>query len=373
MKTLKDIDAKGKRVFYRPDYNVPYKEGKIQDDFRIQATFPTLDLLIKQGAKIIIGSHMGRPDGQRNPEFEMRPVAERLADKYTKQTVRLAHEVTATEVDAAISEMAEGDILVLPNLRFFAEEEANDETFAKSLAGLADLYVNDAFACDHRAHASIVGVPKEIPGFAGYLLEKELEHLGMLLEKPKSPFVVIMGGAKVSDKIEVIRALGKVADKLLIGGAMANTFLLAKGEDIGKSKAETDKVELAKELITELGDKLYLAEDYAKKDVDGGFSYLDIGPKAIEAFKKELKDAKTIFWNGSLGYIEDPEYAKATNEIASFIGDLKGVASVVAGGDTVETVTKLKIHDKFTFVSTGGGAALEFLAGEKLPGVEVLQ
>lgn len=373
MKTLKDLECQGKVVFYRPDYNVPLKDGVIQDDFRITATFPTLDVLIEKGAKIVIGAHLGRPDGKPSPEFELRPVAERLADQYEDQTVRLAHEIEAPEVKDALAEMQAGDILVLPNLRFYAGEEANDQEFAKTLASLADFYVNDAFACDHRAHASIVGVAELLPAYPGLLLQKELTNLGALLKRPEKPFVVVMGGAKVSDKIEVIRSLGKIADSILIGGAMANTFLLAQGEDIGKSLAEPEKVELAKKLMEELGDKLILAEDYVQDGEGAEARYMDIGDKAVEDFKAQLSEAKTIFWNGSLGYTEDPRFAKASQAIAEYIGGLKDVTSIVAGGDTVEMITRLKLHDNFTFISTGGGATLEFLAGDELPGVKYLQ
>jgi phosphoglycerate kinase len=373
MKTLKDFDLKGKKVLYRPDYNVPLKDGQIQDPFRIEATYPTLDYLIDSGAKIIIATHLGRPDGKKVKELETRVVAEYLAEHYLDSTVRLAHEIKAPEVDAALEEMEEGDILILPNLRFSQEEEGNGQKFAEELASLAEIYVNDAFACDHRAHASIVGVPAILPGAPGFLLENELEHLGSLIKNPESPFVVIMGGAKVSDKIEVIKTLAAKADTILIGGAMANTFLLAKGEDIGKSKAEADKVDVAKALMEEFGDKLVIAPDYVK-DVDtADFRYLDIGEESVELFKKYLSKAKTIFWNGSLGYTEEEAYAKASQAVAEYVAGLKKATSIVAGGDTVEMITRLDLYDKFTFISTGGGAALEFLAGEELPGVKALE
>jgi len=349
------------------------KDGEIQDDYRIVTSFPSLDYLIAQGAKIIIGTKMGDPKGKRVPELELRPVAEYLADHYPDHTVRLTHEIEHEEVDAAIEAMKPGDMLMLPNLRFYPEEQAGDARFAERLAHLADVYVNEAFPVDHRGDTSIAILPTLLPSYAGLQLEKEMKHLGMLVEKPEHPFVVVMGGAKVSDKIEVIEALAKQADSLLIGGAMANTFLLAKGEDVSKSLVEADKVDVAKKLLDELGDKLVIAADYVKKEVDGGFSYMDIGPEAVKQFKDALGKAKTIFWNGSLGYAEDPAYAVATQEIAKFIGDLKGVQSVVAGGDTVETITTLELHDKFTFVSTGGGAALEFLAGKELPGIKALE
>lgn len=370
--TLPNAAVKGKVVFYRADYNVPLQDGKILDDFRIISTFPTLEYLMQQECKIVIGSHLGRPDGEEKPEFSLRPVVERIADQYPDRVVRMAHQIDHPDVHKAIEAMAPGDILVLPNLRFYPGEEANDTRFAQQLADLAEVYVNDAFSVDHRAHASVVGVPALLPGFAGFVLDKELKNLGMLLEKPAHPFVVIMGGAKVSDKIEVIQALAKQADTLLIGGAMANTFLLAKGEDVSKSKAETDKVDVAKQLMKELGDKLVLAADFVKAEVEGGFAYEDIGPAAIKQFQEKLAGAKTIFWNGSLGMAENPTYAVGTESIAKYISGMKNVSSVVAGGDTVETITNLKLHDAFSFVSTGGGAALEFLGGKELPGVLAL-
>lgn len=374
MKTLNELECQDKKVFYRPDYNVPIKNGVIVDDFRIISTFPSLDILMEKGAKIIIGTHLGRPDGKVVPELELRPIAEALADHYEDRVIRLAHAIEAVEVEKAISEMRPGDILILPNLRFYPGEEANDPEFANVLADLADFYVNDAFACDHRAHASIVGVPGQIPGFAGPLLEKELSNLGNLLEDPAHPFVVVMGGAKVSDKIEVIHNLAKLAEHILIGGAMANTFLLAEGEEIGKSLAESEKLEVAKDLMKDLGDKLILASDFVKDDPKSAdFRYLDLGEESVKNFKEYLGKAKTVFWNGSLGYTEDDRYIGASKAIAEFLAGLKGVTTVVAGGDTVEMITKLDLHDKFSFVSTGGGAALEFLAGDKLPGVEVLK
>ena len=282
MHTLHQADLKNKKVFYRADYNVPFENGEISDDFRILASKPTLDYMMEQGARIIIGTHLGRPDGHRIAQFELRPVDERLAELYPKCTVRLAHEVQAPEVDQAVAAMRPGDILLLPNLRFYPEEEGNNEAFSRQLASLADVYVNDAFACDHRAHASIVGVPSFLPHYAGFLLEAEVKNLTHLMQHPAKPFVVIMGGAKVSDKIEVIEILAAKADYLLIGGAMANTFLLAKGEDISQSKAEKDKVQLAESLLEKFGEKIVLASDYVKDSIDDNhFRYLDIGPDAV--------------------------------------------------------------------------------------------
>jgi len=371
MKSVTELDCQGKVVFYRPDYNVPLKNGVIQDDFRIIATFPTIDTLIEKGAKIVIGSHMGRPDGKVVEDLELTPVAQRIADQYDDVTIRLAHSVDDPDVKAAISEMEEGDILILPNLRFYAGEEENDKKFAGSLASLADYYVNDAFACDHRAHASIVGVPELLPAYAGFLVQAEVEHLGGILEDPTPPFVVVMGGAKVSDKIGVIEKLGRVADRILIGGAMANTFLLAMGEEIGASVAEPEKVEEAKSLMEKFGSKLIIAEDYLQDKEGEGFKYLDIGEKAVTTFIEELKKAKTVFWNGSLGYTEDELFAGGSKAIAEFLAGSKA-KTIIAGGDTVELISRLNIRRKFNFVSTGGGAALEFLAGDELPGIAVL-
>jgi 3-phosphoglycerate kinase len=374
LRTLADADFKGKTVFYRADYNVPLENGVIKDPFRITSSFPTLDYLMEQGAKIVICTHIGKPDGKEVPALDVRPIAEFLAAHYTDAQVHLAHKLNDPQVKNSIEGLRPGDILLLPNIRFYKEEEANDQDFAKQLSEMADVYVNDAFACDHRAHASIVGVPSFIDGYAGLLVQKEIESLGNLTGNPEHPFVVIMGGAKVSDKIEVIRSLAQVADTILIGGAMANTFLLAKGEDISNSKAEPEKVEVAKQLLEEFSDKLVLAEDFVKDTSDdGSFRYLDIGSKAIEQFKTYLKGAKTIFWNGSLGYAEDPRYAVATDAIAHYVSSLKGVTTVVAGGDTVENITRLNLHESFSFISTGGGAALEFLGGQELPGIEVLK
>jgi phosphoglycerate kinase len=373
MKNLKEADLKGKTVFYRPDYNVPLKEGEIQDPYRIDSTFDTLNYLIEQGAKIVIGVHIGQPKGLPVPELETRPVAEYLADKYPDHTVQLAHDIAAPEVAESVEAMQPGDMLLLPNLRFYPGEEENDPEFAALLAALGEVYVNDAFAVDHRAHASLVGVPALLPHYPGFLLQKELDTLGSLLKEPAHPFVVVMGGAKVSDKIEVIRSLAVIADTILIGGAMANTFLLAQGQDISESKAEPDKVDVAKALLAEFGEKLVVAADYVKDGDESTFRYLDIGEKAIEQFEGYLKNARTILWNGSLGYTEDPKYAKASTDIATFIGGLAGVTSIVAGGDTVEMITELDLHDKFTFISTGGGAALDLLAGKELPAVTALE
>lgn len=374
MRILTDLAFAGKTVLYRPDYNVPLRDGAIADDYRIRRTFPTLDALRQADCKIVIASHLGRPEGTRDEAFSLRPVAEYLANHYSDALVSMASEIDHKDVRARIEHMRARDILVLPNVRFFPEEEANDKAFGKKLSALADVYVDDAFAAVHRAHASIVRPPELLPAAAGLLLQEEVSVLTSLLDAPARPFVVVMGGAKVSDKIEVLKRLGQMADHVLIGGAMANTFLLAQGEDISASKAEPEKVGVAKKLIEELGDKLVLASDYVKDEAeDGSFRYLDIGPQAVHEFRSILSEAKTIFWNGSLGYAEDARFAVASEAIASFLAGLDEVTTVVAGGDTVELVTRLELHERIGFVSTGGGAALELLAGEELPGVEALK
>lgn len=375
MNNLRNAQLSGKRVLYRPDYNVPVKNGEIRDDFRITATYPTLDFLIEQGAKIIIASHLGRPDGHVMEEFSLRPVAEQLANHYRKSKVQMANQIFNPAVDQTIATMRGGDILVLPNVRFFEGEEANNDAFGHQLSDLADVFVLDAFACAHRAHSSIVAPAKYLPSYPGFLMEKELEHLGKLVGEPEHPFVVIMGGAKVSDKIEMIKLLGEKADVILVGGAMANTFLLAQGEPVGDSLVEKEKRHVAEELMHALGSKLFLAPDYVKDGEGDHFRYLDIGEKAVAQFKDRMADAKLIFWNGSLGYTEEAPYDKGSREIAEFLAERTsaGVTTIVAGGDTVEMVDRLKIHDKLTFVSTGGGAALEFLSGKELPGVAGLK
>ena len=373
MLNLRDADLKGKRVLYRPDYNIPLKGGVIQDDFRIRATYPTLDFLIEKGAKIIIVSHLGRPDGHPLAEFSIRPVAVALADHYTKHRVRMANELFAPEVTSTIASMANGDILVLPNIRFYAAEEENNAAFGAQLANLADVYVSDAFANAHRAHASMVRPAEYLPSYPGFLMEDELKHLNKVVSGEVHPYVAILGGAKVSDKIDMVKMIGQHADTVLIGGAMANTFLLAQGEPIGDSKAEPEKRHIAEEIMHDLGTKLYLAPDYVKDGEGDHFRYLDIGEKSIALFKEKLEGAKLVFWNGSLGYTEEAPYDKGSREIAEFLANMPDALTVVAGGDTVEMLTRLNLHDKIGFVSTGGGAALDLLSGVPLPGVDALE
>jgi phosphoglycerate kinase len=289
--------------------------------------------------------------------------------------VHMVHKLFDPAVEQTIANLGAGDMVLLPNIRFFAEEEENAAGFGQYLASLADVFVLDAFACAHREHASIVGPTQFLPSYPGFLMEKELQMLGGLTKEPKHPFVVIMGGAKVSDKIDIMQKLGTVADKILIGGAMANTFLLAQGEDIGASKAEAEKRGVAENLMHEYGAKLFLAPGYVKEEIEGTFRYLDIDQKSVEQFKQHLSDAQTIFWNGSLGYTEDERYAVASKAIAQYLTErtAAGATTIIAGGDTVDMVSQLGIHDQLSFVSTGGGAALEFLGGTVLPGVAALE
>lgn len=375
MHNLKEANLRGKRVLYRPDYNVPMKLGEIQDPFRITATFPTLDYLIEQGAKIIIATHLGRPGGHVMEEFSLRPIAEYLADHYPKQMVCLASQIYLDEIEETTTKMRPGDILVLPNLRFFEGEELCHPEFGRNLAALADLYVNDAFANAHRSHASMILPPQFLPSYPGFLLEQEVEELGKLLHSPEHPFVVIMGGAKVIDKIEILKELEKVADTFLIGGALANTFLLAQGEKIGNSKAEPEQRHLAEQIMHQFGSKLFLATDFVKEQGSEGdnFRYLDIGEKSIAQFKERLSGAKTVFWNGPLGYIEEEPYDQGSKAIAEYLAKHSGT-TIVAGGEVVELVSKLNLRDQFTFVSTGGGASLDFISKDgKLPALIALE
>ncbi len=381
---LKDI--KGKRVLVRVDFNVPVKDGKVEDDTRIAAALPTITHLIEGGAKVILMSHLGRPKGERDPKFSLAPAAKRLGDLLGKP-VRMAPDCVGEEAEKMAGELAEGDVLLLENTRFHKAEKKNDPAFAEGLARLGDVYVNDAFGSAHRAHASTEGVTKYIkPAVAGFLLQKEIEAFNKVLGDPENPFVAILGGAKVSDKIGVIEnLLGKV-DSLIIGGAMAYTFYLAQGKKAGDSKVEPDKVDLAKELLKKAGTKLMLplddviadrfAEDAETKVVDAGaipdgWMGLDIGPKSVDAFSEEVKKAKTVVCNGPMGVFEMPAFAKGTFALAQAVADSDAV-SVLGGGDSVSAVNKSGLADKMTHLSTGGGASLELLEGKTLPGIAAL-
>jgi len=387
-KTVKDIALKGKKVIVRVDFNVPLDENRnITDDRRIVAALPTIEYILKQNvAKVILMSHLGRPKGTGpEAEFKLDTVAKQL-EKLLKQKVLYLPDCVGTEVKSAIDRATE-KVVLLENLRFHKAEEKNDPAFAKQLAELADIYVNDAFGTAHRAHASTAGITQYLPSVAGFLIEKELQYLGEAINNPKRPLVVILGGAKVSDKIELIKNLLKKADSILIGGGMAYTFLKAQGIPIGDSKLEADKVDLAKELIAEAKKanvNLGLTQDFViassfesneAKIVDkipDGWQSLDIGPKTRQAFKDVLAKAKTVVWNGPVGVFERDVYANGTKEIANYLAGLKGITTIIGGGDSAAAVSKFGLEDKMTHISTGGGASLEFLEGKELPGVAAL-
>jgi len=387
----------GKRVFMRVDYNVPLDEatGAITDEKRIKATVPSVEHLVKAGAKIILGSHLGRPKGKRDPKQSLQPVAAALS-KILNKPVAFVDDCIGEKVDAAVAALKNGDILLLENLRFYAEEEKNVPAFCEKLAKNADVYINDAFGTAHRAHASTEGMAQIIKKrggqcAAGFLMEKELKYLGGALANPGHPFVCILGGAKVSDKINVIENLLKIADVILIGGAMAYTFRKAQGYNVGKSLCENDKIDLAKSLLEKAkGKKFFLPTDQLEttkfeagaptqitKDpnITDGWEGVDIGPKTIEEYKKVVATAKTVVWNGPMGVFEIPDFAKGTFEVAQAVADAtqkNGAITIIGGGDSAKAVKKAKLADKVSFVSTGGGASLEFLEGKELPGVAAL-
>ena len=384
-KTIRDVNVKNKRVLVRVDFNVPLDDkGHVTDDTRIVASLPTIKYLIEQGAKVILCSHLGRPKGKEE-KFSMRPVATRLQQLLGKP-VTFVSDCIGQPVQRVVEAMNAGDVVLLENVRFYPEEEKNDPEFAKKLAAFGDVYVNDAFGSAHRAHSSTEGVTKFLPAYAGFLMEKELEYLGKALANPAKPFVAILGGAKVSDKIKVIENLLPKVDSLLIGGGMANTFLAAKGLNLGQSLVEADKLDVAKALMEKSGAKIVLpvdaviadkfAADAQSKVVDvnaipSDWRMLDIGPKTIETFEKILANAKTVVWNGPLGVFEMPAFAKGTVEIAKRLAS-SGATTIIGGGDSAAAVEQAGVADKMTHISTGGGASLEFLEGKVLPGVAAL-
>ncbi|KRQ88037.1 Phosphoglycerate kinase [Caloramator mitchellensis] len=389
-KTVRDIDVKGKRVIVRCDFNVPQdKEGNISDDRRIVAALPTIKYLIENGAKVILMSHLGRPKEGYEAKYSLKPVAARLSQLLGKE-VKLAEdaEVVGENAVRLSSELKEGEVLLLENVRFVKTETKNDLDFAKKLASLADIFVNDAFGTAHRAHSSTAGIANYIPAVAGFLIEKEIEIMGKALENPERPFVAILGGAKVSDKIGVINNLLEKVDKLIIGGGMAYTFLKAQGLNIGNSLLEADKIEYAKEMLdkaNEKGVKIYLPVDHvvAKEfkadaehhvvdvEIPEGYMGLDIGPKTVKLYEEALKDAKTVIWNGPMGVFEMPAFAVGTKAIAEKLSNVDGT-TIIGGGDSAAAVEQLGYAEKMTHISTGGGASLEFLEGLELPGIAAL-
>ncbi|NLE43304.1 MAG: phosphoglycerate kinase [Chloroflexi bacterium] len=384
--TVRDVDVKGKRVLVRVDFNVPLKDGTVTDDTRIRAALPTLEHLLQQGAALILCSHLGRPKGKVAPEYRMDPVGVRLQELLGRP-VRKLDDCVGPEVETTIAAIQPGDVVLLENTRFHAEETANDLNFAKQLAGLADIFVNDAFGAAHRAHASTEGVAHYLPAVAGFLMEKELEFLGRATENPEHPYVAILGGAKVSDKIAVIENLLRQCDRLIIGGGMANTFFRAMGFDTGDSLVEEDAVATAKTLLEAAGSQIVLPVDVVIADrfdndanlkvvapnaVPAGWRILDVGPKTIATFESALSDARTVVWNGPLGVFEMPNFAKGTFAVADLLANLDAV-TVIGGGDSAAAVAQAGLADRMTHVSTGGGASLEFLEGKVLPGVAALQ
>lgn len=394
IKSIKEINVEGKRVFVRVDFNVPLDQnGNVADNTRIVAVLPTIRYLLEHGAKVILASHLGRPKGQKNLKYTLRPVAEALAT-LLNQPVIFLDDCVGSDVEESISEMAENSVVLLENLRFHAEEEANDEIFSKQLARLADVYINDAFGTAHRAHASTAGmVPYVSEKAAGFLIEKELEFLCQKVDQPARPFCVVLGGAKVSDKIGVIESVLDKADRILIGGAMAYTFALAEGRMVGNSRVEPDFVELAKQLITKAKEKgvdLQLPIDTVSTDkidfdnrtlgelkvfegpIEDGWEGVDIGPKTAEKYAKIIRDSKTVLWNGPVGIFEIEASAQGSYKIAQAMAACEGT-TIIGGGDCVKAVHQSGCADEISFLSTGGGASLQLLEGKPLPGLEALK
>jgi len=385
-KTIKDIDVQDKKVLVRVDFNVPLKDGAVSDDTRIRAALPTIQYLLERNAAVILCSHLGRPKDSVDPQYSLKPVAEYLA-KLIPQKVNFAEDCIGPAAQKAAGELKSGEVLVLENTRFHAGETKNDPAMAKELASLADIFVNDAFGSAHRAHASTAGVADYLPAVAGFLMEKEIQYLGQAIDDPKRPFVAILGGAKVSDKIGVVRNLLKKADMVLIGGGMANTFFKAQGYPVGDSLAEDEALDTARELVKEGANKLRLPVDVVIADkfddgaekktmpvgpVPDGWRILDIGAETVAAYSKIIAGAKTVVWNGPMGVFEFPNFAKGTFEIAKAVADSDAI-SVIGGGDSVAAVNQTSLVDKISHISTGGGASLEMLEGLELPGLAVLQ
>jgi len=384
-KTVKDIDLKGKRVLMRVDFNVPMADGKVTDDKRIKAALPTIQYVLDQGASLMLMSHLGRPKGGPDPEFSLKAAAETLAGLLGRP-VQMAPDCVGSEVEKMAQALQPGDVLMLENTRFHAGEEKNDLGLAKQMAALGDVYVNDAFGSAHRAHSSTEGIARFLPAVSGFLMEQELEYLGRAVSNPEHPYVAILGGAKISDKILVVETLLAKCDKLIIGGGMANTFLAAKGYNMQDSLVEAASIETAKSLLAKSGNKLILPVDAVIADrfeaeadtqvvdadkIPAGWRMMDVGPKTLELYKKELSGAKLIVWNGPVGVFEMPKFAEGTFALAKLLAE-SGATTVIGGGDSASAVKKAGVAKQMTHVSTGGGASLEFLEGKELPGVAAL-
>lgn len=385
-KTLKDIEVAGKRVLVREDLNVPLNEGKVTDDTRIVAALPTINYLIDQGAAVIIMSHLGRPGGERKDEFSLKPVAEYLAG-LLEAKVHFVSDSIGPKAQKAAAELQSGEILVLENTRFYPGEEENDPEFGRELASLAEIFVNDAFGTSHRAHASNVGVASHLPTVAGFLMEKEIEFLGNAIDAPDRPFVAILGGAKVSGKIGVIKNLLNKVDRILIGGGMANTFFASQGFEMGDSLVETEVLDLARQLITQAGEKMVLpvdfviADEFTKDaqrgimkigDIPEGWMVLDVGPETLSLFNQTIVKSRTIIWNGPMGVFEFPSFSTGTFGLAELIAE-SNARSIIGGGDSAAAIKQAGLEDRITHISTGGGASLKMLEGARLPGLEAIQ
>jgi len=384
-KTVKDIDLKGKRVLMRVDFNVPMQDGKVTDDKRVRASLPTIKYVLDQEAALILMSHLGRPKSASDSEFSLRPVAEVLAS-LLDIPVKMAPDFVGSEVETMVKELQPGEVLMLENTRFHPGEEKNDLELAKQMSVLGEVYVNDAFGSAHRAHASTEGVARFLPAVSGFLMEQELEYLGRAVANPEHPYIAILGGAKISDKIDVVETLLSKADKLIIGGGMANTFLAAQGLNMQDSLVETTSLETAKAILANSGDKLILPVDAVIADkfdaeansqvvdvdkIPTGWRMLDVGPKTLELYKRALDGAKLIVWNGPVGVFEMPKFAEGTFALARMLAE-SGATTVIGGGDSASAVKKAGVAKQMTHVSTGGGASLEFLEGKELPGVAAL-
>lgn len=384
-KTVKDIDLKGKRVLMRVDFNVPMADGKVTDDKRIKAALPTIQYVLEQGASLLLMSHLGRPKGGPDPEFSLKAASDALAALLGRPVI-MAPDCVGAEVEAIAKSLKPGDVVMLENTRFHKGEEKNDLDLAKQMAALGEVYVNDAFGSAHRAHSSTEGVARFLPAVSGFLMEQELEYLGRAVANPEHPYIAILGGAKISDKILVVETLAAKCDKLIIGGGMANTFLAAKGLNMQDSLVEAESLETAKTLLGKLGDKLVLPVDAVIADkfdaeantqtvsvdaIPAGWRMLDVGPKTVELYKSTLAGAKLVVWNGPVGVFEMPKFAEGTFALAKLLAE-SGAVTVIGGGDSASAVKKAGVAKQMTHVSTGGGASLEFLEGKELPGVAAL-